>query len=122
MQQGNGGAVMMRLCRYIIIVALCISTSALADIRTLVNAVETDPLFLNVPTTFNSRLSFKPCEDCDYVSARLTPATTYSLDGAAMEFADFRRGFSSRGHRSDGYALVLIDTETNTVQSIEVAN
>ncbi len=112
----------MRLLRCAVIAFLCAGTLAHAEIRTLVDAIETDPSFLNVPTSVNSRLSFKSCEDCEYVTARLTPTTVYSLNGTAMKLADFRQGFNNGRHSRDGYALILIDTETNTVRSIEVAN
>ena len=112
----------MRLGKSILIAVLCISASALAEIRTLVSAVETDPAYLHVPTTTNSRLSFKLCADCETMVARLTPMTTYSLNGDALDFADFRRKMNNRRKRSDGYALVLIDTKTNTVRSIEVTS
>lgn len=108
--------------KVILIISLCVTLPALADIRTLTDARETEPVNMTVPTSANSRLSFRTCNACDLETARLTPATTFSVNGEVMEFADFREVLLVLRQRGDGYALISIDTETRTVQSLQVAD
>ncbi len=104
------------------IALLGIALPALADITTLINAVETSTSNVTVPTASNGNLSFKPCADnCEeIIRVRLTPETSYVLNGVAMEFIDFRREFYKLRRGSEDYALVSYDTEKNTVTSVRV--
>ncbi len=106
----------------LLIALLGIALPAMADITTLINAVETSTSNVTVPTASNGNLSFKPCADnCEeIIRVRLTPETSYVLNGVAMEFIDFRREFYKLRRGSEDYALVSYDTEKNTVTSVRV--
>lgn len=106
----------------LLLFALGFSMPAPGDLRTLVEAKETSPAFMNVPTTDNGRVTFKTCEECEFISVRLTPATQFYLRGEAMSFAAFRTSFNSLGRSTEDDALVTYETETNTVTSIRVAD
>lgn len=105
----------------LVLIATCVGV-ANADIRTIVRAVETSTAYMRVPTTDNSRLIFKSCDDCALIEARLTPATQYFVRGESVSFADFRREFNSMRRSKEDYALVSIDTETNTITNLRVAD
>ena len=82
--------------RIVSILALALCMSATADIVTLIDAVETSAANVNVPTSLNGRLTFKPCaEACDeeFIAVRLTPETQFVVRGQQVNFADFRRAF-----------------------------
>ena len=106
----------------LLIALLGIALPAMADITTLIDAVETSTSNVTVPTASNGNLSFKPCADnCEeIIRVRLTPETSYVLNGVAMEFIDFRREFYKLRRGSEDYALVSYDTEKNTVTSVRV--
>ena len=106
----------------LIMLSVCVALPAMAEIRTLTDARETSPSNMTVPTTSNSRLSFRTCSECDLVTARLTPATSFTINGARMEFEDFRKAFLVLRARGNGYVLVSIDTESKTVKSLQVAD
>ena len=106
----------------LIALSLCVSLPAMGEIRTLIDARETSPSNMTVPTSSNSRVSFRICDDCDLETARLTPDTAYTVNGERMEFADFRKALLVLRARSDGYALVSVDTDTNTIASLMVAD
>ena len=106
----------------VLLLAFCFSLTAGADLKTLVEATETSTAFINLPTTDNSRLTFKACDECEFVSVRLTPATQYYVRGEAMAFASFRSSFNDLRRSKEDYALVTYDTETNTVTSVRVAD
>lgn len=101
---------------------LSVGTAATAEIVTLINAVETSTMNLTVPTASNGNLSFKPCAgECEeVVRVRLTPETTFVLNGKALEFSVFRTEFYKLQRRSEDYALVSYDTRNNTVTSVRV--
>lgn len=101
---------------------LGVALPTLAEIRTEIDARELKPSNMTVPTSVNSRLSFRACNSCDIETARLTPATTFSFNGEVMEFADFRDAMLVLRQRNKGYALVSIDTKSNTVHSLQVAD
>jgi len=106
----------------LIILSVCIALPAMAEIRTLTDARETRPSNMTVPTTSNSRLSFRACTECDLVTARLTPTTAYHFNGENMEFAEFRKALLILRGRNEGYVLVSIDMESKTVTSLQVAD
>ena len=93
----------------------------------MLNAVETLPGSIILPATVNGMVSFKAwcddeCEDQEHNKrARLTPNTKFRLDGRAVKFAEFRRGYTAMRVGEDSYALVSYDTETNTVIEIEIS-
>lgn len=104
-----------------LLLALCVSVPAIADIKIITRAVETSTAYMNVPVSDNARLSFKTCKDCDFLEVRLTPATQYFLRGQALSFADFRKQFNSLRRSDEDYALVTFDAATNAVTSVQVA-
>jgi hypothetical protein len=112
----------MNLQNCLLLAALSVCMPALAELKTLVEAKETSTAYLNVPTTENSRLTFKSCDECELISVRLTPATKFYVRGTAMRFADFRAAFNKLKHSKDDYVLVSYETETNTVKSVRVAD
>ena len=106
----------------ILLAILSIGMAATAEIVTLVDSVETSTANLSVPTASNGNLSFKPCATgCDeIIRARLTPDTSFILNGVSMEFIDFRREFYKLQRGSKDYALVSYDTQKGTVTSVRV--
>jgi len=113
----------MKKCKLFLILALGLSGLASADIVTKVNAVETVTSNISVPTTPNGRLMFRPCDSsCDkkFIAVRLTPLTTYRVNGKAVNFLDFRREFVNQRRNGDDYALVSYETETSTATSVNI--
>jgi hypothetical protein len=114
----------MNIRQYILIAMLAVSVPALAQLSTLVEAVEAAPSEINLPTSPNGNLTFKPCWqecDADYISVRLTAGTQYLFQGEVVGFADFRKHFFNKRHSSDGYALVTYDADKNTATSVAVS-
>ena len=115
-----------RIWKFVAIAGLLLCQPALAkfEIVTLINAVETAPSNIILPSSINGMVSFRACDgDCDdeYQRARLTEATTFVVDGERVKFEDFRKAFAVIRGSDDGYALVSYDTKSKTVTSIDVA-
>lgn len=109
---------------YVIILAAFLTTSAAAQLTTLIESVEASTRLINLPATQSGRLTFKPCsEECDsdYISVRLTANTRFISQGTQVEFKDFRRDFFNNRYAQRGYALVSYDTEKSTATSVEIS-
>lgn len=106
----------------LVLIALCVSVPAVADMKIITRAVETSTAYMNVPTTDNARLTFKTCDDCEFIEVRLTPATQYFLRGQSLVFADFRKQFNNLRRSKEDYALVTFDNNTNAATSVRVAD
>jgi hypothetical protein len=112
----------MDLRKFLAVMTLAACLPAVADIRIITRAVETSTAFMSMPTTDNSRLMFKSCDECEFIEARLTANTQFYLRGELLPFAEFRKQFNSLRHSKEDYALVTYDTETNAVTSVRVAD
>ena len=108
----------------LIAIILAASQPALAQIKTLINAVETAPANIILPGNTNGMVTFRPCsEQCDeeYIRVSLNAETRFTVDGKAVKYEDFRREFATIKRAESSYALVSYETDTNTVISIQLA-
>ncbi len=116
----------MKLRNTIVALLLSLTLPAMAEITTLIAAVETSASNITVPPGPSGRLTFKVCEvdckDAEVITVRLTPATIYEVRGETMEVIDFRREFYNLRRGSDVYTLVSYDTEKDTVTSVLIAD
>ncbi|ANO51712.1 hypothetical protein [Woeseia oceani] len=113
----------MKIRISMLLLALGLSLNAAADLVTVVRAVEVTTSNINVPTSTNGRMSFKPCAgecDAEFLSVRLTPATEYRVDGTALDFVDFRAAFYNLPRGKDHYALVSYDAKSSIVTSLHI--
>jgi len=106
-----------------LLLALGITSAATAQIRTLVEAVETAPENIILPASANGMMTFRGCSDeCDkeYQRVQLTPESRFSVDGRTVKFEDFRREFVAIKRSDKSYALVSYDTTNGTLTSLIV--
>lgn len=103
---------------------LLLAQPSIAQIVTKVNAVETAPANIILPANTSGMMTFRPCDgecDDDYKRVSLSSATTFTVNGKAVKFEDFRKEFAIIKRRPSSYALVSYDVATNTVTSIQLA-
>lgn len=93
---------------------------ALADFETVSIAYEIKAQNLSIPTTQNSRIRFSECDECEPKSARLTPNTSYTLNGRRVRFEKFRQALRSFGDSEKGPVILLHHLESDTVVSVSV--
>ncbi|MGB5353894.1 MAG: hypothetical protein WBN32_09815 [Woeseia sp.] len=113
----------IRICAVLLGLSLCLP--ALADLTTMIRAVELTTSNLQVPTTPSGRLMWKPCSgNCkaQYESARLTAETRFKVNDAATDFLGFRQAFFNLSRDTDHYALVSYDPKANTITSVLIAD
>ena len=105
---------------------LVISTPAMAQtqIVTVIDAIETSPANIILPANTSGMMTFRPCaEECkkDYKRVQLSAGTTFSVNGKAVKFDEFRRSFAIIKRAATSYALVTYEVETNKLISIHLA-
>lgn len=113
----------IRICA--VLISLCLSLPALADLTTKIRAVELSTSNLQVPATPSGRLMFKPCSGtckAKYASARLTAETRFTVNDTDTDFLGFRQAFFNLSRDTDHYALVSYDAKTNTITSVLIAD
>ena len=101
-------------------VMISLSFSAAADFTTVERAYEVNLATFNVPVTHNGIISFKECDTCEAVSARLTGQTRFIINGKAVELKEFRKSVFQVRDRSSKSVTVLRHLEADTVTSISV--
>ncbi len=74
------------------------------------------------PTTANSNIAFKECEDCQVLRMRVSAATSYTVNGKQVRLDDFRLAVAELRGNEQASVTVLHHLESNTVQSISVTN
>jgi hypothetical protein len=112
----------MKRLKILTLVLLCFAGPAMAvEGEVISRAYEVDLDQFQAPATPNSTTSFRPCPDCDRQSVRVTPATRYSVNGKALELADFRKALLLVQDRRNAMVTVLHHLESDTVVSIDAS-
>ncbi len=101
-------------------IVLMLAIPAAADFVTSARAYELVLSDLTVPTSQNSRLMFRECDDCDSRSIRLTPNTQYKINGRSVRFDKFRETIRGVRNPDKAMTIVLHHLESDTVMSISV--
>ena len=110
--------------RVVLLAAIAGFQPAVAQIETVINAVETAPTNIILPASNSGFMTFRPCDgDCDeeHVRVRVTPETKFSVDGSGVKWEDFRKMFPAVRQSDRGYALVSYDTKNKLLISLEVS-
>jgi hypothetical protein len=111
----------MSIKKILTITLLCAGFASAAQGQVVSQAYE---LFLSnfmAPTTANSGISFKECDDCDNVRSRVTDATSYTVNGKRVRLEDFRQAVDQARGSDDSVVVVLHHLESDTVISIDVS-
>ncbi|MBT8080584.1 MAG: hypothetical protein KJO31_18530 [Gammaproteobacteria bacterium] len=99
---------------------ITLSLTASADFTTVERAYEVPLSTFNVPVTHNGVISFKECDDCNAVSARMTNNTHLVVNGKFVTLKDFRAEAFQVRDRSSTFLTILHHLESDTVTSISL--
>lgn len=112
----------MNIKKLFTITLLCIGFAAGAQGDVVSQAYELTLSQFMAPTTANSGIAFKECDDCENLRTRVTDATSYSVNGDPVSLEKFRQAISQIRDREETSVTVLRHLESNTVVSISVSN
>ncbi len=101
--------------------ALAVSLSATADMRTIAAAYEVALSDIQIPASENGVLAFKQCSTCDLEVVNVNDHTQYVLDHEDLELADFRRSLATVRDRSAVSVTVKHHLESDTIVRVSVS-
>jgi hypothetical protein len=73
------------------------------------------------PVSQNGVAVFKRCNDCERLLVRVTPATSYTVNGKNVRLEKFRKVVGPAGSHKSGDVIVLHHLESDTIKSIAVS-
>ena len=97
---------------------LAISVPAFGQFETVARSHELTMSDVRAPTSRFSSISFRQCETCEHVTARLTAKTRYVVNGRDVRFERFWELFEQVDNREQVSLAVLHHLETDTVLKI----
>ena len=108
--------------KIIVIAALsAICTAATADFKTVARAYEVKLSNFRLPITPNSSLGMRTCGECPMQALKVTSATTYKINGAAVDLKEFRRIVFQIRDRNSANLIVKHHLESDTVTQVAVS-
>jgi hypothetical protein len=112
----------MNIKKLLAITVACVGFAASAQGEVVSQAYELMLSQFTAPTTANSGIAFKECDDCEIQRMRVTAATSYSINGKSVRLDDFRLAVAQVRDRDEASVTVLRHLESNTVLAISVSN
>lgn len=114
----------MNILKTFIAASILLALPAFAEFVQVVEAVETSPKSLVLPSSVNGSLGFSAecsgtCQDAKK-RARLTDETTFFIDDQPVKFSEFRTRYAALKLGDNSFALVNYDLKTNTVTRVKV--
>jgi hypothetical protein len=105
---------------FAIAVALLLAQPAAAQMKTLAEAHEVVLSELRLPGTESGTIGFKPCEECEYRTERVSPETVYLVNDRRVSLDEFSKALSGVNKREATYVTVLHHLERNIVTRVWV--
>ena len=111
----------MKLATVIFGLLLLISMHANAQPGTLTkDAYEVRLGTVRLPQTESSSIAFRKCDNCDYISRFVTPATRWTLNNRSVSFREFQDGLRNVADRNNKYITIVHDLETDRITEVVV--
>lgn len=100
---------------------LVAAVPAVANLTVVTRAHEVSLADLRLPQSTSGTLTFKPCEECDYKTIRVTRATQYATNEQVLELADFRRETGKIADRQRVAVTVLHHLGSDTITAVRAS-
>ena len=110
----------MHSWKFLALVLLGLSISAVADFRTITEAYEVDLSDLRLPGSEYGTLTFKQCSDCETQTVSVTSNTRYLINDRDFALTEFKEGLKRVRNRKGSSVSVLHHLESNTIKAIKV--
>jgi hypothetical protein len=99
---------------------LALSAAAATDSNLGVRAYEVVLSDFRMPRDENGTIGFKECDQCEYITKRVSPSTDYKLDGHSVSLEKFRKGLHNVVDREHEVVTILHHLEADKVIAISV--
>lgn len=99
-------------------VMLSLTGLATADEPSGPYTYETSVHKMRLPQNMNGTISLRQCDDCEYVTLRVTASTQFVFDNKRMRLADFRILVENLRARGDQTMNVTRGSQSNTITRV----
>lgn len=110
----------MKIKNIIFVLLLVLALPAAAEFRTVQRAYEVELSDLRLPQNEAGTIGFRTCDDCAFITTRVSTETSWLLNGRSMSLAKFRDGLAKIEERSKKYVTVLHHLEKDRVTKVEI--
>ena len=102
-----------------LLVALAAPLSAQYEVT--VRAHEVRLSELRLPSSESGSLAFKACDECEYVTRRVTPSTRWEINGRSVRLDEFRTVVATISDRAESTVTVGHDLTADVISDVSIA-
>ena len=106
--------------KFLLGMLVCTSLTAYAEFTVITRAHEVALSDFRAPASTSGFAAFKPCQECQLLTVRVTPDTSYVLNNNSLQLADFRTALSTVTSREDKTVIVNHHLESDTVTAVSI--
>ncbi len=110
----------MIIRRVLMLVLLCISVPAVAQMVTIERAYEIAVDDLRLPGNVVGSVSFKDCNTCAKQTVRVTTETRYVLNNRDVSLVEFRKAVNSIVNKDTNIATVIHHLASDSIVAVHV--
>ena len=104
----------------IIALALCVAMPAAAQRKTISKSHEVRLSDLRLPQSEAGTVAFRTCDECPFLTKRVTAETRWLINGQSLPLAKFRAGIARITERRELYVTVQHHLEQDRVTKVAV--
>ncbi len=110
----------MKKISAIVALLLALAAPVAAQYEIKVKAHEVRLSALRLPASVSGSVAFKACDECDYMTRRVTPNTRWELNNRVVRFDDFRVALAAVRDREEHYVTVHHDLTTDLITEVAI--
>ncbi len=110
----------MNVRHLISILLLGLALPAAAQITTVQLAHEVSLADVRMPEYASGTLGFKPCDGCDFQTARVSSDCSWLVNNQPMSFEDFQDAVSTLSDRRAHYLTVVHHLENDVITEVSI--
>lgn len=99
-------------------IVLFLSMPAVADFTPVTDGYELDLGDIRLPRNDGGTIAFKPCDECDYVTRRLSLEVRWQINGQAVTLSQFRERTGLLGDRDKHSVYISRHIESNQITNV----
>jgi len=103
-----------------LILALILTVPAFAEFTLITQGYEVTLGDVRLPRNDGGTISFKPCDDCDYLTRRVSHDARWQINDQSMTLAQFKKRISLMPDHDEREVTVTRHIEQNRITKVKV--
>ncbi len=100
--------------------ALALTAPVFAQITTVALAHEVNLADVRFPQSTSGTIGFRTCDECEYMTKRVTGSTRWVLNGTPVTLAEFREGLAHITNRNAEIVTITHHLEEDRITEVSV--